>query len=184
MSGFGFYDAGTLRQIATNLFHGWGYNFYRIENQLRADDQLVRSKAAGLLGIAMASASEAETEYRREFLPPPSRQKPLPEAYAVAAAQRLERLAREIGALEGLIQQQSVPENDRMTQRYRQEAPALKALINCDEQLVGQCDLLRSMVNRKDAASILKTLPDLESGLEAIRATLHRREAILLDRCV
>ena len=182
MPSFGFYDAGPLRQVATNLFYGWGYNFYRVENQLRADDQLVRSKAAGLLGIAMASVADAEAEYRREFLPPPSRAKPFPDAAAVAAAQRLERLARGIGALEALIQQQPVPENDRMTQRYRQEAPTLKALIHYDEQLVGQCDLLRSMVNRQDGASILKNLPDLESGLEAIRATLQNREAVLLDR--
>ena len=182
MSGHGFYDAGPLRQVATNLFYGWGYNFYRVENQLRADDQLVRSKAAGLLGIAMASVDAAETEYRREFLPPPSRQKPFPDASAVAAAQRLERLARGIGALEGLIQQQPVPENDRVTQRYRLEAPTLKALIHSDEQLVGQCELLRSMVNSQDAASILRSLPDLESGLEAIRATLQSREAILLGR--
>jgi len=31
----------------------------------------------------------------------------------------LERLGREVGALEGLIRHQPVPENDRMTQRYR-----------------------------------------------------------------
>jgi hypothetical protein len=30
--------------LATNLFYGWGYNFYRIENQLRADDQMIRSR--------------------------------------------------------------------------------------------------------------------------------------------
>jgi hypothetical protein len=182
VSSSGFYDAGTLRQVATNLFYGWGYNFYRVENQLRADDQLVRSKAAWLLGIAMGSVTEAETAYRREFLPPPSRQKPFPDATYVAFAQRLERLAREMGALEALIQQQPVPENDRMTQRFRQEAPTLKNLIHSDEQLVGQCDLLRSMVDRQDGASILTNLPELENGLGAIRATLHNREAVLLDR--
>jgi hypothetical protein len=178
--GFGFYDADPLRQVAINLFHGWGYNFYRVENQLRADDQLVRSKAAWLLGIAMAGVGTAETEYRREFLPPPSRKKPFPDPVAIAAAQRLEALAREIGALEALIQQQPVPENDRMTQRYRQEAPTLQTLIHYDEQLVGQCDLLRAMVDRLDGAAILLKLPDLQSGLEAIRATLHAREAVLL----
>ncbi len=74
MSSYGFYDAGALRQIATNLFYGWGYNFYRVENQLRADDQLVRSKAASLLGIAMASVITAETEYGGSFSPrPPGR---------------------------------------------------------------------------------------------------------------
>ncbi len=175
-----FYDAGALRKLATNLFYGWGYNFYRVENQLRADDQLVRSKAASLLGIAMASVSAAESEYRREFLPPPTRQKPFPDAAAVATAQRLERLAQGIGALEALIQQQPVPENDRMTQRYRQEKPTLEALIQWDEKLVGQCDLLRSMVSRPDGSSILDHLAELEGGLKAIRATLESREAVLL----
>lgn len=183
MPGMGFYDAGALRQIATNLFYGWGYNFYREENQLRADDELVRSKAAWLLGIATASVCAAETEYRREFLPPPSRAKPFPDAAAVAAAQKLERLGRDIGALELFIHQQPVPENDRMTQRYRQEAATLKTLTGYDEQLVGQCQLLRTMVDNQSGESILGSLPDLEAGLAAIRTTLHDREAVLHNRC-
>jgi hypothetical protein len=179
----GFHDSGPLRQVATNLFDGSGYKFYRIKNQLCADDQLVRSKAAGLLGIAMASVTTAEIEYRREFLPPPTRAKPFPDAVAVAAAQRLERLAHGIGALEALIQQQPVPENDRMAQRLREEAPTLQTLIQYyDEQLVGQCDLLRAKVDRQDSASLLNNLPELEGGLEAIRATLKSRQAVLLDR--
>ena len=182
MTDSGFYDAGPLRQIATNLFYGWGYNFYRTENQLRSDDQLVRSKAAGLLGTAMASVSAAETEYRREFLPPPTRAKPFPDAAAMAGAQRLEKLARAIGALEASIQQQPVPENDRMTQRFRQEAATLQTLIHCDEQLVGQCELLRSKVDKQDGATILKNFSELEGGLQAIRATLQSREAVLLGR--
>jgi len=182
MSSSGFYDTGPLREVAINLFYGWGYNFYRIENQLRADDQLVRSMAACLLGMAMASVSEAETEYRRGFLLPPSRQKPFPDAAAIAVAQKLEHLARRIGGLEALIQQQPAPENDRMTERFRQEGTTLKALIRYDEQLVGQCDLLRSMVNKKDGPSVVENLPDLERGLEAIRATLQNRAAVLLDR--
>ena len=177
-----FYDGDALRELATNLFYGWGYNFYRVENQLRADNQLVRSKASWLLGVAMASVTDAESNYRREHLPPPTRAKPYPDAAAVEGAQRLERLAREIGSLEALIQQQPVPENDRMTQRYRLEAPTLQALIRSDEQLVGQCELLRSLVNGKDGASLLREMSNLEGGLEAIRATLHSREAVLLDR--
>ena len=58
----------------------------------------------------MASVEAAESAYRREFLPAPSRCKPFPDAAAVASAQRLERLARGIGALEASIQQQPVPE--------------------------------------------------------------------------
>jgi hypothetical protein len=184
VSNSGFYDAGLLRQVATNLFYGWGYNFYRVENQLRADDQLVRSKASSLLGIAMASLSEAEAAYRRQFLPSPTRAKPFPDKAAIAAAQQLEQLAKEVGSLEALIQQQPVPENDRVTQRFRLEAPTLKALIHYDEQLVGQCDLLRSMVKGKDGSAILAKLPDLEGGVEAIRGTLQSRESLLLDRAL
>lgn len=180
MPSSGFYDDNQLKHLAVNLFYGWGYNFYRVENQLRADDQLVRTKAASLLGIAMASTCDAEAEYRREFLRPPSREHPFAEAGAVASAQSLEQLAKEIGALEALIQQQPAPENDRMTQRYREEAATLRTLIHQDEQLVGQCELLRSMVTGKDAASILQNLPNLQSGLEAIRITLRRREVVLL----
>jgi hypothetical protein len=182
VSSSGFYDAGPLRQLATNLFYGWGYNFYRQENQLRADDQLVRSKAASLLGIAAASVCAAETDYRREFLPAPTRQKPFPDAAAVAGAQRLERLAKGIAGLEALIQQQPVPENDRMTQRYRQEAATLKTLTHYDEQLVGQCELLRSLVHAQGGNAILARITELESGLGAIRDTLENREAVLLDR--
>jgi hypothetical protein len=175
-----FYDAGVLRQIATNLFYGWGYNFYRKENQLRADDQMIRSKAASLLGEAMASVSSAESEYRHEYLPPPTRAKPFPDAEAVAAAQKLERLAKNIGAVEAALQHQPVPENDRMTQRYRQEAPTLQKLMEFDERLVGQCELLRKAVSGADGLAILKNASGLEAGLDAIRETLRNREAVLL----
>jgi len=180
MPGDRFYDAGALKQIAINLFYGWGYNFYRTENQLRADDQLVRSKAASLLGYAAASLGEAESAYRREFLPPPTRAKPFPDAEAVANAQRLERLVREIGSLEHFIQQQPVPENDRITQRYRKEAQTLQTLIGHDEQLVGQCELLRSMVSGQDGPALLRNEPEIKLGLEAIRSTLQQRESVLL----
>lgn len=182
MAGEGFYDAGALRQIATNLFYGWGYNFYRAENQLRADDQLVRSQAAALLGNATASVESAESNYRREFLPPPSRSKPFPDAVAVASAQSLERLGRSIGAIKAALTHQPVPENDRMTQRYREEAPTLQRLIAIDERLAGQCELLRTMVNQKDADTLLARMKDLEAGMEAIRSTLRDREAVLLGR--
>lgn len=182
MDNSGFYDAGLLRQLATNLFYGWGYNFYRVETQLRSDDQLVRSKAANLLGMAMASASEVESEYRRKFLPLPSRQHPFPDNNAVAIAQQLERLTRQLGAVEASIQHQPVPENDRMTERYRHEAATLQTLIHHDEQLIGQCELLRSMLAGNNLDTILQNLPKAESGLEAIRTTLRHREAVLLDR--
>src|ERR1700749_1678389 len=101
MSGSAFYDVGPLEKVAINLFYGWGYNFYRLENQLRADDQLIRSKVGLLLGSARKSVETAERDYRREFLPPPSREKPRPDAVVMGNAQAIERLSSAIGAIKG-----------------------------------------------------------------------------------
>ncbi|CAE6934548.1 hypothetical protein [Paraburkholderia domus] len=177
-----FYDEGALRQAAINLFHGWGYNFYRTENQLRADDQLVRTKAGWLLGMVRSSVEGAEAGYRREFIGTPSRDKPFPSPSIMAAAQKLERLGANIGVIGGRLQSQPVPENDRMTQRYRQEADTLKALISCDERLVGQCSLLHAMLDTRSGTWILEHLDEVEEGLAALQQTLRSREAVLLDR--
>jgi hypothetical protein len=175
----GFYDVGPLEQIAINLFYGWGYNFYRQENQLRADDQVIRGKVGFLLGTARKSVETAESGYRREFLPPPSREKPRPDATAVAGAQSLERFSKAIGALQALINNQPVPENDRMTQRYREEAATLQSLIQSDQLLTGQAELLRSMIDGKNGTWIIEHLSDLQEGITAINETLRQRQLLL-----
>jgi hypothetical protein len=182
MSESHFYDDGPLRHVAINLFNGWGYNFYRKENQLRADDQLVRAKAAWLLGLAAASLDAAESDYRRANIPPPSRAHPYPDAAAVAGAQAIERVSRAVAALVGRIHAQPVPENDRMTERYRREAATLATLADRDARLVGQCDLLRATSDGTSAATILAAVPVLQAGVAAIEATLRERGALLVDR--
>jgi hypothetical protein len=179
MASSAFYDAGPLEQIAINLFYGWGYNFYRKENQLRADDLLVRAKVGLLLGSARKSVETAESDYRREFLPPLSREKSRHDPAAVAGAQSLERLGRSIGALQGQITAQPVPENDRMTQRYRQEAATLARLIASDQTLAGQAELLRSMLDLKPGPWIIENLPAIQDGINAIAETLRTRQLIL-----
>jgi hypothetical protein len=174
-----FYDAGPLKKVAINLFYGWGYNFYRKENQLRADDQLVRAKAAWLLGQARAALDAAEQAYRREKLPPPSRAKPFPDPAAIAACQSLERLGQAIGAAAGRLHALPAPENDRMTQRYRNEAETLQKLGEVDAELVGQCELLRASLDGKDGDWVLENLAALEAGVAAIEATVRSRQAVL-----
>ncbi len=176
-----FYDEGALRHIAINLFNGWGYNFYREENKLRADDQLVRAKSGWLLGLAQRDVELAESEHRRTALPAPTRAQPYPDPAAIADAQALERLSHRVGALIGRIHAQPVPENDRMSQRYRTEADTLVALGRRDETLIGQCAVLRSLVEGKDAAWILANRREVEGGLDAIAATLDARAGVLQD---
>jgi hypothetical protein len=174
-----FYDLGPLEKVAVNLFYGWGYNFYRTENQLRADDQLVRSKVGLLLGQARTSLDAAQSNYRRVHLPPPSREKPRHDADAIAGAQTIERLARAVGSLQGLITAQPVPENDRMTQRHRQEAATLERLIESDKKLVGQAELLRASVEGKDGKWLVENEAAIQDGINAIGETLRNRQLLL-----
>jgi hypothetical protein len=174
-----FYDLEPIEEIAVNLFHGWGYNFYRLENQLRADDLMVRNQVCALLGQARGRVEAAESAYRRAFLPPPSREKPRPDPGAMANAQTMEQLSRSVGALEGQIRAQPVPENDRMTQRYRQEAATLQKLLECDMRLTGQAELLRTMLDGKDGAWMIEKAAEIQEGLKAIEASLRNRQAAL-----
>ena len=175
-----FYDTTKLEQIAINLFHGWGYNFYRLENQLRTDDQTVRSKAGWLLGLARQTVEAAETAYRRERLPPPSREKPRLDPVALAGAQTLERLSQAIGAAAGQMLAQPVPENDRMRQRHRQEADTLARLIETDQALIGQAVLLRQMLEGRDGDWMVENGLSVAKGVEAIVRTLAARQALLM----
>ncbi len=175
----GFYDSGPLQQVAINLFYGWGYNFYRKENQLRADDLLIRAKVGALLGSARKSVETAERDFRRVYLPPPTREKPRPDAEAVAGAQAIERLAHAIGALTGQITSQPTPENNRMIQRHREEAPTLQRLIESDQMLTGQAEMLRTMVEHQDGKWLIENAGSIAEGIEAISETLRNRQMVL-----
>jgi hypothetical protein len=179
MSPPGFYETGKVAQVAINLFYGWGYNFYRLENQLRADDLMVRARVSELLGSAREAVGTAEANYRRQFLPPPSREHPRPDPEAVNGARILESIGGEIGALEGRIRSLPVPEQDRMTQRLRQEAETLVRLRSEDELLAGHADLLREMLQANDGPWILEHANEIRGGLTAMTSAIERRRKIL-----
>ena len=176
----GFYDVGALGQIGINLFHGYGYNFYREENQLRADDQKVRTLVCELLARAQKAVSAAEGAFRRERIPAPTRANPFPPPEIVADARRLEALCKAIGGVEGQVRHAPVPENDRMTQRYREEGATLIALVEKDTLLVGQTETLRAMVEGKKPDAILAAAADIEEGVAAITQTLAERRIMTI----
>jgi hypothetical protein len=179
VSGSLFYDVAKVDQIAINLFYGWGYNFYRLENQLRADDLVIREKACWLLGLSRAMVEAAESGYRRTYLPPPSRARPLPDPDAVAGARSLEALSAAVGDLAGIIRSLPVPDTDRMTQRYRHEAETLMALGACDRRLVGLAEMLRQILEGRDHGWILAHQADIREGLTLIAAQLRERQSLL-----
>ena len=175
-----FYDVGPLGEIAINLFHGYSYNFYRDENQLRADDQKARTLVCELLGRARKAVSGAEGLFRREHIPTPTRANPFPPPEILASARQLEALSQAIGGIEGQVRHAPVPENDRMTQRYREEVATLIALAEKDKMLIGQAATLCALVEGKAPDAILAGLAEISEGLTAITMTLTERRLLTL----
>ena len=154
--------AGPLKQVLSNLFYGWGYNFYRRENQLRDDDLLIRAKLSELLGECRAHAARLDAAFRREHLPAPTREHPYPDAAAVGAAQALQRATQQIEALETAIRNAAVPEMDRIHQRHRNERATLEQLVALDSELVLAVVSLRDAVlSLQDGAEAAGALPRL-----------------------
>ena len=172
-------EAGSARQVLSNLFYGWGYNFYRRENQLRADDLLIRSKLSELLGESRAHMASLEAVYRREHLPPPTREQPFPDSVAVAEAQALQRVQREIEGLETAIRTASVPEMDRVHQRHRNEGDVLEKLVVVDSSMVEAALALRDAILRiHDATTASAEVAEVLNTSD-IRALWNRRQEVL-----
>lgn len=175
-----FYDVGALGQVGINLFHGYGYNFYKLENQLRSDDQKVRTLVSQLLARVQKAVSAAEGTFRRERIPAPTRTDPFPPAEILADARRLEVMVAAIGGIEGQVRHAPVPGNDRMTQLYRNERETLRALMETDQLLIGQAETLRAIVEGKGPDEILASRPDIETGMAAIVQTLAGRNLMTI----
>ena len=82
-----------LHRIGVMLLNGYGYNWYRLDNQMRADDLLVRSRASEHLASAAARLHDLGGRYRRKYLPPPTRAHPDPDPQHLATAQQFRAVA-------------------------------------------------------------------------------------------
>ncbi|MBN6739148.1 hypothetical protein JKG47_01035 [Acidithiobacillus sp. MC6.1] len=162
--------AGSVQRLVENLFYGWGYNAYRKENQLRADDLLIRSRLSDLLGQCREVLRAREMDWRREHLPPPSREHPYPDHDAVRAAQNMEYFGKQIGQIETLIRAAPAPENDRVWQRHRTEADTLAHLAQADREMAENVIAL---------LQCCRSAPVSDFSLDQIRDALDKRNAIL-----
>ncbi|MBD8881359.1 hypothetical protein IHE49_12780 [Rhodanobacter sp. 7MK24] len=171
--------ADPATQVLSNLFYGWGYNFYRKENQLRADDLLIRAKVSEMLGQMRAHLAGLERDWRREHLPAPTREHPFPDAAAIATAQALQRAQQGLESLETKVRTAPVPEMDRVTQRHVNERDALERLAAVDGDLVmavkSVFDAAAGLLDPATAAGALSAIL-AHSGVDAL---LARRAEVL-----
>jgi DNA-binding transcriptional MerR regulator len=118
------------------LLSGGGYNFYDKANLARADDLLVRQRAGHSLSEAAARLRAMEAEYRQAFLPPVTRDQPMPPAGAMVKLRGLTRLAEQLRGLESDIRGMAAPAQDKFWWRLRSEVSLLNALIAFDDGLL------------------------------------------------
>lgn len=150
-------ESGRLRRIGVMLLNGYGYNWYRAENRMRADDLLIRSRASEHLGNAAARLRDIEARYRRRYLPPPTRQRPDPDPQHLAAVRQFRALADRLLDAETRLRGGAAPADDKIWRRHRRESDTLRLLCECDALLVGAA---------KEVEDVVAGLPP-EAGLDA-----------------
>ncbi len=165
-------SAGSERQLAENLFYGWGYNAYKVENKLRADDQLVRNQISSWLGEARSEVARKEAEFRRDKLPPPTRQNPYPNKDALIYVRALQQIQRDIEAVEVEIRNAPSPANDRVQERHRNETSTLFSLMNADLALASE--VLKMLRALSDPSFGVR-----EISLDGIKSALRERQELL-----
>ena len=176
-----FYDTNRTQQIAILLLNGWGYNFFRREDQLRADSALIRGKTSDILGELRKAVTDAEHSYRRAMLPPRTRDSPEPAAAVYARASALEALGQELGRVETSNRTAPVPETDRMRQRHRNEADLLAKLVAADQRLVAQAEMVRTGFAKQPVTAewLLEHMADVKAAFAGLAVSIRERKNLL-----
>jgi hypothetical protein len=163
------------------LLNGYGYNWYRLDNQLRADDLLIRARASEHLGAAVSRLRAIEAAYRRKYLPPPSRERPDPDPGHLAAARQMRSMTERILDIDTRLRGAAVPPDDKIWQRHRDELDTLWRLSECDVVLVGAAKELAGIVTELplDAMVDAEAEARIDRQLGYLAAALKQRGELL-----
>jgi len=164
------------------LLSGGGYNFYASENQARADDLLVRQRAAGSLADAVTALSGLHAAYQRRYIPAPSRERPFAPAEETRRAQDIKRLRDRVARAEGQVRGMATPAQDRTWARFRRELPPLNQLLDYDHRLI---DLAEGIYQQAVACTpevwrLDETAAPFEAHLGLLEGLIRDRERFLL----
>lgn len=159
------------------LVAGTGYNFYGQRNTMRADDLLIRQKASSALAEGARAIAATESEYRRKFIPPASRDNPFPPPAEMEALRSLGRLRARLDDLAAQIAGMPVPAQDKTWWRFRDEKETLARLLQFDYQLALQCDALsRSSVSVSADSWHADVSPaPFETAFQCVEALIRER---------
>lgn len=171
------YDSNNpVSQIINNSLRGWGYNFYNKDNQLEADDRLIRTKISDYLGLMRTALRNFESGYRAEFLPPPTSANPFPDSKAIAFVKKIKKTDIQLEHVETLIRGASTPGGDKNWQRHRDQRETLATLAQIDEALMIKItDFHQSLGDNYHEES----LPKLDYFLQDFESDFKKRQEFL-----
>jgi hypothetical protein len=163
------------------LLTGYGYNFYNARNSMRADDLLVRQKAAEALGQAAGALATLQAEYQRRYVPPGTREQPFPPPECLEHLREIGQARERVLLLAGDIRGMPVPTQDRTWARMRGERALLEQLLQYDRALVGQTEQLATEVGALTANAWHTGEPysALERQIDRLAMVVHDRRRLL-----
>jgi len=168
---------GIAAQKLQVLFSGTGYNFYDDKNKMRADDLLVRQKASAALADAAQTLTNLDSDYRRRFVPPATRENPYPPPDVMQNVREIGRLRDRIRDLSSRILALPAPAQDKVWFRFRQETTLLNELFVFDYDLVEQTQQLA-----EQARLITPESWNQGAGASSLEASLDKLDQLIRDR--
>jgi hypothetical protein len=163
------------------LLTGYGYNFYNAKNRMRADDLLVRQKAAETLGLAANALGALQGDYQRRYVPPGTREQPFPPPEQMERLREIGQARDRLSTLAAEIRGMPVPVQDRTWARIRDERSLLESLLQFDRALVGQIEELARTARELTANAWHsgELYTGLEAQIERLAAVVQERRRLL-----
>ncbi|HEX5462159.1 MAG TPA: hypothetical protein VFX20_19490 [Steroidobacteraceae bacterium] len=172
-------EPGPAKRLLSNLFYGCGYNFYRFENELLADDLLIRGKLSQLVRDCRAHLSSLEMAFLRDHRARTGGDYAFLSPAALTMAQALLSAQRHLQAMEAAIRSATLPESRHFQRHHRERHGTLEELVMLDGEVVLALVTLRDAVAKLDSGAAAAARMDELLRASDFRALWGRREALL-----
>lgn len=122
-----------------------------------------RDRVRVILSQLRQHVDNAEAEYRRTYLPAPTREHPRHDPVAIRNAQLIEGIGRDIGTLEGQVR--TFPISDA----------AMAVAGEADQALIDHAEFLHALLAPVDGAWIAANADEVRGLIDAVRVQVHER---------
>ncbi len=174
-------DLSVLARQLDQLLGAEGFSQYRSQQKVRADDQMVRERAARALSESVGVLTTLHAAFQRAYIPPATRQNPFPPADEAARSAAILALRDRLVNAGALIRGMPLPGTDRIWQQVRYSGDLLWHLLAVDYQLITTCEQARDRIAALTPGAWHDTdAPALLDGLfAAIEQHIRERQQLL-----